>query len=412
MKTLLKSYKGMFGRKYVKIYLLYMLFFMVDGPVQDMLPVLMEEKGQPARYYSYLLALVNACCVVIPGLVSIISVKSSAYRVAVITMLIAIVTGCMAGDVNQAVLLIGVLVLLACVRTSFNYSLGNDINYEVADEHRGKYFAVRDLFLYGGISLGLFLGGQIARVFDVSAMYRIGGVLYILPLIMILLVRAECKNRTGQDGKTTDSDDEEKGETKTSWKSFRKIAKDKKFWTYMTVKLFSNVYAVAMGYLPLYALTIGISVSHVMSIFSFMTLFNAIGALFVSHLGDLKGRKWFYVFDIGFDVLPAMIFLLSRNVTVFVIGIILSMVKDIFASVSFAYFYDVFDDHNGTIILGIVESFSSAIGIVMPVVIGWVWECSPQLVFGIGAAGCLISAGVAAIFLPDKRSCAVAEGQK
>ncbi|MDE5697006.1 MAG: MFS transporter [Lachnospiraceae bacterium] len=412
MKILLKSYKGMFGRKYVKIYLLYMLFFMVDGPVQDMLPVLMEEKGQPARYYGYVLALVNACCVVIPGLVSIVSVKSSAYRVAVITMLAAVATGCMAGDVNQAGLLIGVLVLLACVRTSFNYSLGNDINYEVADEHRGKYFAVRDLFLYGGISLGLFLGGQIAKVFDVSTMYRIGGVLYILPLIMLLLVRAECRTRTGQDGKTTDSDDEEKEETKTSWKSFRKIAKDKKFWTYMTVKLFSNVYAVAMGYLPLYALTIGISVSHVMSIFSFMTLFNAIGALFVSHLGDLKGRKWFYVFDIGFDVFPAMIFLLSHNVTVFIIGIILSMVKDIFASVSFAYFYDVFDDHNGTIILGIVESFSSAIGIVMPVVIGWVWECSPQLVFGIGAAGCLISAGVAAIFLPDKRPCAVTERQK
>ena len=69
-----------------------MLFFMVDGPVQDMLPVLMEERGQPARYYGYLLALVNACCVVIPGLVSIISVKYSAYRVAAVTMLVAIVT--------------------------------------------------------------------------------------------------------------------------------------------------------------------------------------------------------------------------------------------------------------------------------------------------------------------------------
>ena len=101
-----------------------------------------------------------------------------------------------------------------------------------------------------------------------------------------------------------------------------------------------------------------------------------------------------------------MIFLLSQNVPLFVFGIILSMVKDVFASVSFAYFYDVFDDHNGTIILGIVESFSSAVGIIMPVVIGWVWEVSPQLVFGIGAVGCLLSAGVAAVFLPNKKSSA------
>ena len=398
----------MFNSKYVMIYLLYMLFFMVDEPVQDMLPVLMEEKGQPARYYGYLLALVNACCIIVPGLVSIISVKYNAYRVAVITMFVAIVTGCMAGGVSQVYLLIGALVLLACVRTGFNYSLGNDINYEIAEEHRGKYFAVRDLFLYGGISLGLFLGGQLVKIFNVSTMYRAGGVLYILPLVMILLVRAECRSRVGQDGQMANSDNSNE-EEKVSWKSFRKIAGNKKFWTYMTVKFFSNVYAVAMGYLPLYAMTIGIPVSNVMSIFSFMTLFNAVGALFVSHMGDLKGRKWFYVFDIGFDTIPALIFLLSHNVIVFIIGIVLSMVKDIFASVSFAYFYDVFDDHNGTLVLGIVESFSSAVGIVMPVIVGWVWEFSPQLVFGIGAAGCLLSACVAAVFLPDKKMCSDSE---
>ena len=404
MKSILQSYKGMFRKKYVKIYLLYMLFFMVDGPVQNMLPVLLEEKGQPARYYGYLLALINACCVVVPGLVSILSVKYNAYRVAAVAMIAAIVTGCMAFGVNQTYLLIAVLVVLACAGTGFNYSLGNDINYEIEDEHRGKYFAVRDLFLYGGISLGLFLGGLFVKRVGVSGMYAAAGLLYVLPLVMLLIVRWECG--AGKDGQKTDSDAEEEAEERVSWRVFRRIAGDKKFWSYMIVKFFANIYGVAMEYLPLYALTIGISVSNVMSIFSFMTLFNAVGALFVSHMGDLKGRKWFYVFDIGFDALPAMIFLLSQNVPLFVFGIILSMVKDVFASVSFAYFYDVFDDHNGTIILGIVESFSSAVGIIMPVVIGWVWEVSPQLVFGIGAVGCLLSAGVAAVFLPNKKSSA------
>ena len=404
MKSILQSYKGMFRKKYVKIYLLYMLFFMVDGPVQNMLPVLLEEKGQPARYYGYLLALINACCVVVPGLVSILSVKYNAYRVAAVAMIAAIVTGCMAFGVNQTYLLIAVLVVLACARTGFNYSLGNDINYEIEDEHRGKYFAVRDLFLYGGISLGLFLGGLFVKRVGVSGMYAAAGLLYVLPLVMLLIVRWECG--AGKDGQKTDSDAEEEAEERVSWRVFRRIAGDKKFWSYMIVKFFANIYGVAMEYLPLYALTIGISVSNVMSIFSFMTLFNAVGALFVSHMGDLKGRKWFYVFDIGFDALQAMIFLLSQNVPLFVFGIILSMVKDVFASVSFAYFYDVFDDHNGTIILGIVESFSSAVGIIMPVVIGWVWEVSPQLVFGIGAVGCLLSAGVAAVFLPNKKSSA------
>jgi len=378
-----------------------MLFFIVDGPVQNMLPVLLEEKGQPARYYGYLLAFINACCVIVPGLVGILSVKYSAYRVAAVAMVAAIVTGCMACSVNQAYLLVAVLVVLACTRTGFNYSLGNDINYEIADEHRGKYFAVRDLFLYGGISLGLFLGGQLVKIVRVSGMYAAAGVLYILPLIMIFVVYREYG--AGKDGQKMDSTADDETKKQVSWSVFGKIAGDKKFWSYMIVKFFANIYGVATEYLPLYALTIGISVSNVMSIFSFMTLFNAVGALFVSHMGDIKGRKWFYVFDIGFDALPAIIFLLSHNVITFVLGIIFSMVKDVFASVSFAYFYDVFDDHNGTIILGIVESFSSAVGIIMPVVIGWVWEFSPQLVFGIGAVGCLLSAGVAAMFLPNKR---------
>ena len=405
MKSILQSYKGMFRKKYVKIYLLYMLFFMADGPVQNMLPVLLEEKGQPARYYGDLLALINACCFVVPGLVSILSVKYSAYRVAAAAVTAAIVTGCMAFGVNRTYVLIAVLVVLSCARTGFNYSLGNDINYEIEDDHRGKYFAVRDLFLYGGISLGLFLGGQFVKLASVSGMYAAAGLLYLLPLIMIGIVYRECGAK--KDGQKADSNTEkEETEERVSWRVFRKIAGDKKFWSYMIVKFFANIYGVAMEYLPLYALTIGISVSNVMSIFSFMTLFNAVGALFVSHMGDVKGRKWFYVFDIGFDALPAMIFLLSRSVPVFIAGIVLSMVKDIFASVSFAYFYDVFDDHNGTIILGVVESFGSAIGIVMPVVVGWVWEFSPQLVFGIGAAGCLLSAGVAAVFLPDKRQSA------
>ena len=84
MRSRLRSYKGMFG------------------PVQNMMSVLLEEKGQPARYYGYVLALVNACCVVVPGMVSIISVKYDAYRVAVVAMLAAVITGCAAGSIDQA----------------------------------------------------------------------------------------------------------------------------------------------------------------------------------------------------------------------------------------------------------------------------------------------------------------------
>ncbi len=149
MKSILQSYKGMFRKKYVKIYLLYMLFFMVDGPVQNMLPVLLEEKGQPARYYGYLLALINACCVVVPGLVSILSVKYNAYRVAAVAMIAAIVTGCMAFGVNQTYLLIAVLAmfllvisLLLCI---FQIAIYGDAKYGFYEKEYVKYEVTESL---------------------------------------------------------------------------------------------------------------------------------------------------------------------------------------------------------------------------------------------------------------------------
>ena len=156
-----------------------------------------------------------------------------------------------------------------------------------------------------------------------------------------------------------------------------------------------------MSYLPLYAITIGLTVSNVLSMNAAVLMFNAVMALAVSHWGDLKGRKGFYVFDIAFDSIPALLFMVSKNIYVFGFAIILTMIKDMFAAVSFAYFYDIFPDESGTALLGLIASIDSIVGILMPILIGYIWKVSPQLVFGLGALGCGIATLIAVLFLPS-----------
>lgn len=381
----------LFCKKYVSIYLIYFFFFMADGPIQEMVSVLLVEKGLSAKHYSFYLALVNACGAVLPMMVSLISAKWNANKVAVTVLAAAVTCGFLLGLTEVKVVIFVAVIVLGITRICFNYSFGSYINYEISEGHRARYFSLRDLFLYGGISAGLFFGARIADGNGVGSMYMYCALFYVVTITLILRIdKRKCEYRT------TENEMREQ-------KRVSSVIREKRFWAYLAIKFFSKIYYTALQYIPMYALTIGISVSGIMSIFSGVTIFNAIVAFFISHAGDTKGRKWFYVFDIAFDAIPAFIFMLSQNIYLFGIAVVLTMVKDIFAPVSLAYFYEVFDDVNGNVILGVTESFSSVVGIIMPLTVGLMWEVSPTLVFGIGGVGCIISAVVAVLFLPNSQ---------
>ena len=393
MKKLILDYKKMLNKRYVKIYLLYFGFFIANEPLEQLMALFLAEKGLSAQHYSYVLSAFNACCIVVPGVIGFLAVRYSAYAIADIGLLIGVVVPVILAKTGRADFLTLLAVILLLVRTVFNNSIGNDINYEIDDNDRGKYFAVRDLFLYGGCSAGLFIGGIITRKESVEALYGGWGLLYLIPLIMLFVIR---KGSIREKRKKETCDKE-----KISARDYAELLKDKKVLAYMGVNLFTSIYGIAISYLPLYAVTIGLTVSNVLSMNAAVLMFNALMALVVSHWGDLKGRKGFSVFDIAFDCIPALLFMVSKNIYVFAFAIILTMIKDMFAAVSFAYFYDIFPDERGTALLGLIASIDSIVGILMPILIGYIWKISPQLVFGLAALGCIIAALIAVLFLPN-----------
>lgn len=393
MKKLILDYKKMFNKRYMKIYLLYFGFFMANEPLEQLMALLLAEKGLSAQHYGYVLSAFNVCCIVVPGVIGFLTIRYSAYAIADIALLGGLVVSFILAKNSTPILLMIFAVLLLLVRTGFNNSIGNDINYEIADNDRGKYFAVRDLFLFGGCAVGLFISGIITKKQSIERLYGGWGVLFLLPLIMLIVI----KKSSIREKKKNEMDDKEK----ISAKDYAELLKNKKVMAYIGVNLFTSIYGIAMSYLPLYAITIGLTVSNVLSMNAAVLMFNAVMALAVSRWGDLKGRKGFYVFDIAFDSIPALLFMVSKNIYVFGFAIILTMIKDMFAAVSFAYFYDIFPDESGTALLGLIASIDSIVGILMPILIGYIWKVSPQLVFGLGALGCGIATLIAVLFLPS-----------
>ena len=88
-------------------------------------------------------------------------------------------------------------------------------------------------------------------------------------------------------------------------------------------------------------------------------------------------KKWVYLFDVGFDIVSVALFLIPTGNFWFMTGYCISLLKDMFAPVSFGYLYDCVEvcqgDKNAPVVLGVIESFSNMLNIMFPLVIGALW---------------------------------------
>lgn len=396
--NLLKSYKRVAGEKYIRIYLIYFSYFIFSGPLEQLLSVALVQKGYDEAVYGLLLSVLNLIHIVLPGVVGIIATLKNSYHIAMFSMILCLVSSIGIGCSDGIITLV-FMALLVCARTIYNYSLGNSINYVIEEENRGKYFALRDLFLFGSISLGMMLSSVYLKEFDIDSLYVRTGILFVIPFVFIASFYSYQRKRSLACAKKQEEKDENK--RKYTKAMLVRLIHDKRFAAYLLIEFCTSIYAVSMNFLPLYGLKIGISVSEIMALFGSVTIINAVIGVVIGHFSDISGRKWYYVIDLGFDMIPAVMYATTGNRSVFVAAILISMLKDILAPISYAYFYDCFSDEDGTMVLGVVSSVSNALGLVIPLFVSLLWTYSPRMVFLIGGLGSVTAAVIAAVMLPN-----------
>ena len=386
------SYNSVINRKFFDIYLYVFIFFFLNSPVEDSLLLFFLDSGFTEFQFGLLKSLNEIVHIFLPALISYLAIRKSADKIGIVGIVICMFGSIVLGAFNMNlffVLLVGAILLSG--RTIVNFSFGNAINLSVSSDKRGKFLAVRDLFLFSGVALGLIVGGIIVSYWNFNIMYLVFGAGFILAIIAL--------NRVKGLGKSEVLDNEE-NEKKEKF-SLNRVIKNKVLLAYIVINFMSSIYGTAFAFMPSLGRTLGVNAATIITSLGFMTLVNAIFALIIGHFADMNGKKKYYVFDLLSDCIPALIFAFTRSSELFIFGIFCSMLKDVFAPSSFAYFYDCFEGDEAIFAQGVLGSVDSVLCLFLPALFGLFWAQHYQLFFIIAAVGSIISAIIAFVFLPN-----------
>lgn len=167
-------------------FLVYFLFFFINGALESFYPMYLEKLKFTGKEIGFAFTVIYFSEIFLPTLTSTLTNKFKAKKVVTTGLLIILTYSLII--YNQKYLL-GVVVLgiiIHMARPIFNFSLGNDILVSVDSEERGKYLSIRDLFLFGGMSIGIFAFSILVKNNGLRFSFNIWNLLYIVLILYIV----------------------------------------------------------------------------------------------------------------------------------------------------------------------------------------------------------------------------------
>lgn len=384
-----------FHKNASKIYLVYFCFFLCSGPLQSLLSYYYFQYYSAASW-GFFSSVINLVSILLPTTVTWFYLRHSVYRIAEVGILLAALAGILIGYFGQInlIFLIFLSVVLFSGRIIFNNSYGNFINYKIESKQLTKFLSVRDIFLYAGISLGSIISGLLVAKFGYRTAFSFFSILFLLAIIAL---RAERGIKSVAVNKKS-----RKEAPPRFLDSIKALLHNKSVLVISLVYLSGAIYGSAYDFSGKIGLSIGLDASTLLSFSGIIVFVNAIIALIISSVFVIKNRKWLFVFDITFDAIPALIFAFSNNQTIFLIGLFLSMIKDIFSPMTFGYIISRFSDEEGVIALGFLGSVSSLMNVAFPSIFGLLWNSYSRTIFIIAAVCCVLAGIVSAVVLDSE----------
>ncbi len=366
-------------------FLVYFLFFFINGALESFYPMYLEKLKFTGKEIGFAFTVINFSQIFLPTLTSTLTNKFKAKKVVTTGLLIILTFSLII--YNQKYLL-GVVVLgiiIHMARPIFNFSLGNDILVSVDSEERGKYLSIRDLFLFGGMSIGIFAFSILVKNNGLRFSFNIWNLLYIVLIIYIV--------KHFQQNKHNEEIEEDSGKLKS-------VIKEKNLLVVIVINVLLTFSYACTKFVPILAMNIGFKIDEFMK---YQSLFIIINALMAYKLADhfaKKNKRKVYLTDIAVDVLPFTLLALNLSKVGFIIAFLILQLKDIFSPVSFSYVMDLFEEKNITTVLGLLESINNCVGLIAPLFIGFLWDIIGIKIFYFATAITILTAVVAFIRLP------------
>ncbi len=382
-----------FHSKYKMIYLVYFLFFFAEDPLRSMLSYFYFTYFSSVEWGVFL-TINNFLNVFFPTFVAAIILKNNVTFVSILSLFVIMGGGILIGMFGtfNVYFLIFCSLLMFSGRTIFNNSYGNYINYQVEKSKLTKYLGIRDVFLFSAVAIGAIVCGYINSKYGMRVIYL------VFSVCMLIAAPFVYRSING----TKEERIVKKEKDKISYKTFFfKIIKKKELIVLSTIYLSTSVYGTAYVFVGKVGLDLGYTSSFLVSYTGAFSFLNVVFAFLVGTILVIKNRKRILVFDILLDCIPALVFVFSNSKELFLFALTLTLIKDIFAPVTFSYIISCFDDEEGIMALGVLGTLSSLFGMIFPSIFGLIWDSMYQIIFIIAAFLCLLAAVLAVVFLPD-----------
>lgn len=373
-------------KSHAVILLLYFAFFLANGGMENNIPFVFDSRKMSEASYGIFWSIINVLEVVLPLVIVFFNQKFSPAVIHVIFIALAVVSCFVISFAGNNRFVFTALLMIYLVRIVFNFSVGNEINLAVPSEKRSEYFAVRDIFLYGAIAASTYASGKIIEYIKIEYIYVILSIGFVIAGICTFRVRHIVSREKGTEEKLKLSD---------YLRQMKSIIKNRIFLALLVIQIASVVYSVTLKFVPLLAVDKGISIAVFLKYTSLFTIINCVGSLILAYGVKGDNKKAVYIFDIAFDIVSALFFVISKNPLVFLIGYGISLLKDMFAPVSFGYMYHCIEKlgkpEDAPVVLGLLTTISNVANICIPIVVGIYWkQCFVPILFL--SAGCLFAA--------------------
>lgn len=372
-------------------YIIYFIFFFVNGAIEKAFPLYLTEFGISGKLYGSIFSIISASQIFLPYIVGNLSEKLNPSKITIFSIIVTILSYVFLLNNSNLYILILLGILTYSVRVIFNYSLGNNILINVKSENRSQYISIRDIFLFSGMSLGIFIYSQLNKYKSIAYTSKYWSYLYILVIIYIIIYFLN-------DIKLFDK--KEKGLNKSVFNIFS-VLKNKVVSSYIIINIILNFSDACQKFIPVLAISIGVESDIFLRYSSIFILLNSIIAYFLSEKLENKNRKKIFVIDIFMDLVPYLLFALTNNKYIFIFGMFILQMKDVLLPISFSYTLDLFDEGTELKVLGFSSTVSNLVNIVAPIIIGFTWDIYSGKIFIIGAIFVLISGIIAIRTMPE-----------
>ena len=384
------------NRNLVYIYVAFFGFFFVFENVSILAPIYLEKKTNSVYYVSLFFSLANAVGVIFPLIGRLITSKVSRSSLVNIVFLIMSSMLIMTAYIEKTLPLFIIFLLIFGLKNIFNQALnpyiGNLNNFDT-----DKVFAIRDLFLFLGAGLGLSLSSILKN--NNLTWAKTSFILALLSIIIFIILR--IINVSIQPVMELNRTEKRVSTMKNKFTRFE----NKRNLAVLIIMYISGYFVSSLfQFLPIICIKNNVKEASILLIYSISYYAVPILSLLSVKYFEKTDRKYIFIFDHLFDILPILLLvLIPGNSIILLLILVIFNIKDIVSPISIAYFFNCFSESDGNTAWALVGAIANTFSILSPIIIGMLFEKSIFLMEILIIISLLVTGIVGIILLPKQQ---------